>query len=113
MAYNEAVAFGVVGLYQSELRNVIQLSGLAFAIFVYTRNLENSRRNVATVASAVLATASVWIAINAERELDTNIRGLLRDQQGANRWKSFSLVVSGAVFVAIAADLFLPESSKK
>ena len=60
MAYNEAVAFGVVGMYQSAFWNVIQLSGLAFAMFVYIRNFDNvTGRNVATVASAVLATALV------------------------------------------------------
>lgn len=112
MAYNEAAAFGVVGLYHSEFRNVIQLSGVAFAMFAYSRNFENSR-NVATFASAVLATTAVWIAINAEREYATNIRGLLRDPQGASRWKSLSLVVAGAVFVVIAADLFISGYPKK
>lgn len=114
MAYNEAAAFGVVGLYHSEFRNVIQLSGVAFAMFAYTRNFDNvAGRNVATFASALLATTAVWIAINAEREYATNIRGLLRDPQGASRWKSLSLVVAGAVFVVIAADLFISDYPKK
>lgn len=113
MAYNEAVAFGVVGLYHSEFRNVIQLSGVAFAIFAYTRNFENvTGKNVATLASAVLAITALWIAITAEREFDANIRGLLRDQKAANRWKSLSLVVAGAVCVAIAADLFITGHKK-
>lgn len=107
-AYDEK-AFRVVGLYHSELRTMVAMASASLGVFAFRSNFEDrTARLTAIVGSAVLAALCIWFGINAEREYNFNIKGLLSGShpevlRSVNRWRGTPYIVSGAIGAAYSA----------
>ena len=94
-----------LGLFHSEVRTAASLAGVALGIVAFRNNFEDRALRDAALGSAVLvACASVFFAVAAERELAANTAGLPADQRAAvARWRAAPYLLVLALVVAGAA----------